>query len=499
MERHQNAKPGPAIPARIRDLDSDFPNLDQSVLLDWSQTALGDESQDSDLGGDLDRHVRQSFQRPDFDDQDISEVEYRRVQLERAYLVGIFEQDRHLAQVSLTELAALADTAGAEVVGASLQRKAQADPATYIGRGKAQEIAAEIKALQADTLIVNAALLPSQRRGLEDVVKVKVIDRTAVILDIFAQHAQSKEGKAQVELAQLEYLLPRLRGWGHSLSRQAGGRVAAGAGIGSRGPGETKIELDRRRIKTRMAKLRTEIKQMKKARDTKRSSRKKTNTASVVIAGYTNAGKSSLLNALVGSDVMVQNALFATLDPTVRKTRTAAGRQYTLTDTVGFITDLPLELVEAFRSTLEEVSDADVVVHVVDASHHDPQGQIQSVQEIFQDLTDLSQVPQLIVFNKIDLVDPIRLRSLESQFPHCYAVSAHSGQGLAELKAGIEAALPAPGRRIDYLIPYQHSALVDRLHQEGQVEQVQYLPEGTRVIGRANPRLAQAILEVSLG
>jgi GTP-binding protein HflX len=222
--------------------------------------------------------------------------------------------------------------------------------------------------------VVDGELSPSQRRGLEDVVAVKVVDRTAVILDIFAQHAKSREGKAQVELAQLEYLLPRLRGWGESMSRQAGGRVAGGAGIGSRGPGETKIELDRRRIRTRMAKLRREIGEMSTSRDTKRDSRRRNAVPSVAIAGYTNAGKSSILNRLTGAGVLVEDALFATLDPTVRRAELPDGRAVTLTDTVGFVRRLPHQLVEAFRSTLEEVAGADLVIHVVDVSHPDPEG-----------------------------------------------------------------------------------------------------------------------------
>src|SRR5690606_30375754 len=225
-------------------------------------------------------------------------------------------------------------------------------------------------------------LSPSQRRALEDAVKVKVIDRTAVILDIFSQHAKSREGKAQVELAQLEYLLPRLRGWGESMSRQAGGQAAGGQGMGSRGPGETKIELDRRRIHSRMAKLRKQIKGFAPAREAKRANRDRFEVPSVAIAGYTNAGKSSLLNRLTRAGVLVENALFATLDPTVRRSRTPDGRVFTLADTVGFVRNLPHQLVEAFRSTLEEVAASDVIVHVVDASHPDPGSQLATVRDV---------------------------------------------------------------------------------------------------------------------
>ena len=463
-------------------------------LLDWASTAL---TKQSSHGGDFSRQLREEFQRTNASDLDISEVEYRRVQLEKVFLVGIYDSDRASAQQSLSELAALAQTAGAEIVGAALQRRSAPDAATFVGRGKAKQLAEQVVALEADTVIVNAQLQPSQRRGLEDQVKVKVIDRTAVILDIFAQHASSREGKAQVELAQLQYLLPRLRGWGQSMSRQAGGRVSGGAGIGARGPGETKLETDRRRITKRIAKLRRQIKQMKKARDTKRESRLSSYLPSVVIVGYTNAGKSSLLNVLVDADVMVQDALFATLDPTVRQAETPDGRAYTLSDTVGFIDELPHELVEAFRSTLEEVEYADVIVHVVDASHHNPVRQVETVHEVLADLPNVSQIPEVIVLNKSDLVDALRIRALQSAIEGAIPLSTHTGQGLDQLREAIAQALPPPAKPIDYVIPYDQSALVARLHEEGIVDKVEYLENGTHVVGRAGPALAQAILEAA--
>lgn len=463
-------------------------------LLDWASTAL---TKQSSHGGDFSRKLREEFQRNQASDLDISEVEYRRVQLEKVFLVGIYDSDRRKAQHSLSELAALAQTAGAELVGAALQRRSSPDAATFVGRGKAKELAEQVAALEADTVIVNAQLQPSQRRGLEDQVKVKVIDRTAVILDIFAQHASSREGKAQVELAQLQYLLPRLRGWGQSMSRQAGGRVSGGAGIGARGPGETKLETDRRRITKRIAKLRREIKQMKKSRDTKREGRLSSSLASVVIVGYTNAGKSSLLNVLVDADVMVQDALFATLDPTVRQAETPDGRAYTLSDTVGFIDELPHELVEAFRSTLEEVEYADLIVHVVDASHHNPVQQLETVHEVLADLPQVSQIPEIIVLNKADLVDALHLRALQSAIGGGIPLSTRTGQGIAQLREAIANALPSPAKPIDYVIPYDQSALVARLHEEGIVDKVEYLENGTHVVGRAGPALAQAILEAA--
>src|SRR5205807_474007 len=312
--------------------------------------------------------------------EDVTEVEYRQLRLERVVLIGVWTSGTLVdAETSLQELKALAETAGSLVLEGLVQRRDTPDAATFVGSGKAKELRDIVLATGADTVVCDGELTPGQLRQLEDIVKVKVIDRTALILDIFAQHARSREGKAQVELAQMEYMLPRLRGWGESLSRQAGGRVAGGGGIGTRGPGETKIETDRRRIRQRSAKLRREIAGMKTAREVKRQERRRRAVPSVVIAGYTNAGKSSLLNRLTGAGVLVENALFATLDPTVRRAETPDGRLFTLADTVGFVRHLPHQLVEAFRSTLEEVGDADLVLHVVDGSHPDPLGQLAAV------------------------------------------------------------------------------------------------------------------------
>ena len=309
--------------------------------------------------------------------EDITEVEYRQLRLEKVVLVGVWtEGTAQDAENSMSELALLAETAGSQVLEAVFQRRHRPDPATYIGRGKVEAIREIVQATGADTVICDGDLAPSQLRNLEDRIKVKVVDRTALILDIFAQHAKSKEGQAQVELAQLQYQKQRLRGWGGSLSRQAGGRVGGaggtGGGIGSRGPGETKIATDRRRINTRIAKLRRELKAMVGTRDTKRHSRRANRIPSVAIAGYTNAGKSSLLNRMTNAQVLVEDSLFATLDPTTRRTTTTDGRVYTMSDTVGFVRHLPHQLIEAFRSTLEEVADADLLLHVVDGSHPDP-------------------------------------------------------------------------------------------------------------------------------
>lgn len=383
------------------------------------------------------------------------------------------------AEHSLQELAALAHTAGSTVLDGIIQRRHAPDPATFLGRGKARELADIVRDNGADTVIVDTELAPSQRRGLEDVVGVKVIDRTALILDIFAQHAQSKEGKAQVELAQLEYLLPRLRGWGESMSRQAGGQAAGGAGIGSRGPGETKIELDRRRIRDRMAKLRRDIKHMENARQTKRARRRRNQIPSVAIAGYTNAGKSSLLNRLTHAGVLVENALFATLDPTVRAAETPDGVAYTLSDTVGFVRQLPTQLVEAFRSTLEEVDESDLILHVVDASHPEPEAQIQAVHQVFGD-TDIAGIQELVVFNKADAADSLVLARLRRRYPTAVIVSAATGEGFAELEQAIAERLPRPSVHLDLLVPYTDGEIVHQLHSDDtEILAETYEPEGT--------------------
>ncbi len=458
-------------------------------ILSRAGTALQKGARDGDQ---LDVEERAALRRVGLSTelQDVSEVEYRQLRLEKVVLVGVHAGSTEKAENSLRELAALAETAGSEVLDGILQRRERPDPSTFLGSGKAAELADLVAGLGADTVVVDADLAPSQRRALEDIVKVKVVDRTAVILDIFAQHAKSREGKAQVELAQLEYLLPRLRGWGESMSRQAGGRVAGGEGIGSRGPGETKIELDRRRIRTRMARLRRQIREMAPTRETKRTSRHRNAIPAVAIAGYTNAGKSSLLNRLTGSDAMVQNALFATLDPTVRRAQTPDGREYTLADTVGFVRNLPHELVEAFRSTLEEVGEADVIIHVVDAAHPDPEGQIEAVRAVLRDIPGATDIPELIVLNKSDIAPVDALVRLRRAHPEAVAVSAHTGAGIAELRDAIAAHLPQPAVEVDVVVPYSRGDLVDRMHTTGEIDLEEHLPEGTHLRGRADAELA---------
>jgi GTPase len=428
--------------------------------------------------------------------EDVTEVEYRQLRLENVVLIGVYPQgSQEDAENSMRELAALAETAGARVLDGFLQRRPNPDPSTYLGSGKAEEVRHVVAALGADTVIADTELAPSQRRALEDVVKVKVIDRTAVILDIFSQHAKSREGKAQVELAQLEYLLPRLRGWGESMSRQAGGQVGgAGAGMGSRGPGETKIELDRRRIHSRMAKLRKQIVGMKPAREAKRANRKRNAVPSVTIAGYTNAGKSSLLNRITGAGVLVENALFATLDATVRRNTTADGRVYTIADTVGFVRNLPHQLVEAFRSTLEEVGDADLIVHVVDAAHPDPAGQIATVRDVIGEV-GARDIPELVVFNKADLISPEERLVLRGLEPNAVFASARTGEGVPEVLDAITRMLPDPAVEVDLLVPYDRGDVVSTLHETGRVLSVEYVGDGTRIRALASPEQAAQLAE----
>ncbi|HIY25269.1 MAG TPA: GTPase HflX [Candidatus Brachybacterium merdigallinarum] len=448
-------------------------------------------SSDGDQLDLADRHALRRVRGLSTELEDVTEVEYRQLRLERVVLAGLYTSGgAEDAENSLRELAALAETAGSEVLEGVLQRRAHPDPATFLGKGKAAELAELVAGVGADTVIADGELAPGQRRALEDVVKVKVIDRTALILDIFAQHAKSREGKAQVELAQLEYLLPRLRGWGESMSRQAGGQVGgAGAGMGSRGPGETKIELDRRRIRDRMAKLRREIKAMAPGRDAKRADRKRHQVPAVAIAGYTNAGKSSLLNRLTGAGVLVENALFATLDPTVRRTTTPDGREFTFADTVGFVRHLPTQLVEAFRSTLEEVGDADLLLHVVDASHPDPEGQIRAVRTVLGELEGF-EVPEIVVLNKADLAAPETIARLRSQVEVSAVVSARTGQGIEELRHLIAEHLPRPAIEVDVVVPYSRGDLVSRVHTTGEVLSEEHAMDGTHLHALVDEALA---------
>ena len=429
---------------------------------------------------------------------DVSEVEYRQLRLERVVLVGVWTDGSAAdADASLAELAALAETAGSEVLEGMVQRRSKPDPSTYIGSGKAAELRDVVTATGADTVICDGELSPAQLNALEKAVKVKVIDRTALILDIFAQHATSREGKAQVSLAQMEYMLPRLRGWGESMSRQAGGRAGgSGGGVGLRGPGETKIETDRRRIRERMSKLRRDIKEMKQVRDTQRSRRVRSDMPSIAIVGYTNAGKSSLLNALTGAGVLVQDALFATLEPTTRRGEFDDGRPFVVSDTVGFVRHLPTQLVEAFRSTLEEVVDADLLVHVVDGSDVNPLAQVSAVRQVITDVFadhDSGPAPELIVVNKTDAASGLGLAKLRRALPGALFVSAHTGDGVDALRRKM-AELAAPtDTAVDVVIPYDRGDLVSRVHADGRVQETEHISDGTRIKARVPVALAASL------
>lgn len=421
--------------------------------------------------------------------QDVGEVEQRQVRLERVILVGAWTSGTLAeAESSMTELAALAETAGALVLDGVIQRRDKPDPATYIGSGKTQEVRDLVVEYAADTVVCDGELSPAQLVRLEEILKVKIVDRTALILDIFAQRATSKEGKAQVELAQMQYMLPRLRGWGQSLSRQSGG-AGGGGGMATRGPGETKIETDRRRLRDKVSKLRRDLDTMKSRRDLKRQERRRNKIPAVALAGYTNAGKSSLLNCLTGAGVHVQNALFATLDPTVRRNQTTSGRSYTLADTVGFVRHLPHELVDAFRSTLEEVSEADLILHVVDGTHPDPAAQIEAVRTVIDEIGGAG-VPEIVVINKVDSTPQSTLQRLREAEPSAVAVSSHTGEGVEELLTRIEEALPHPETEVHALVPYTRGRLVARLHEEAEVLSEVHEEHGTRIRARVEKDLA---------
>ena len=435
---------------------------------------------------------------------DVTEVEYRQLRLERVVLVGVWTEGSAAdAAAGLAELAALAETAGSEVLEVLMQRRDKPDPSTYIGSGKAKQLREVVVATGADTVICDGELSPAQLTALEKAVKVKVVDRTALILDIFAQHATSREGKAQVSLAQMEYMLPRLRGWGESMSRQAGGRAGgAGGGVGTRGPGETKIETDRRRIRERMVKLRRELRDMKKIRETQRAGRRRSDVASIAIVGYTNAGKSSLLNALTGAGVLVDNALFATLEPTTRRGDFDDGRPFVITDTVGFVRHLPTQLVEAFQSTLEVVIEADLLVHVVDGSDVNPLAQITAVREVLHEVAathDTTLVRELLVVNKIDVAGDLTPANLRRALPGAVFVSARTGEGLQELRRRMGELVPPTDVRVDVTIPYDRGDLVARVHQMGRVDATEHTADGTRIRAQVPTGLAAGLRAFATG
>ncbi|QGU07618.1 GTPase HflX [Corynebacterium occultum] len=465
------------------------PGEDQSGLLRPGAVEPGENAPTT---GDLDLEARNARRQMGQDSTirsddaaDIYEVEYRKVRLEQVVLVGMWTEGTTAEiEASVAELAALAETAGAEVVETLYQKRDKPDPGTYIGSGKVNELRDIIEATGADTVICDGELTPGQLVALENALNTKVIDRTMLILDIFAQHATSKEGKAQVSLAQMEYLITRVRGWGTSLSRQAGGRAGSNGGVGLRGPGETKIETDRRRLRTDMAKLRRELSGMKTAREIKRSRRRASTIPQIAIAGYTNAGKSSLINAMTNAGVLVEDALFATLDPTTRRAELADGRSVVFTDTVGFVRHLPTQLVEAFKSTLEEVLGADLMLHVVDGSDPFPLKQIEAVNKVVLDVvreTGEEAPAEIIVVNKIDQADPLALAELRHALDDVVFISAMTGEGIPELEARIELFLNSLDAHIRVLLPFTRGELVSRLHEYGTVLSEEYTTEGTLV------------------
>lgn len=416
---------------------------------------------------------------------------------EKALLVGvsIFSEENLLPlEDSLEELELLADTAGVEVLGTVTQNLDTPNPKTFIGSGKVEEVKVLAQELDVDLVIFDNELSPRHQRELEREFgdALRVIDRTALILDIFAQHAQTSEGSLQVELAQYEYRLPRLtRAWTH-LARQAGGgggRAGGVGGVGLRGPGETQLEVDRRMISRRIDFLKEELEKVRAHRNRYRQRRKKSRIPVVALVGYTNAGKSTLLNKLSSSDVYVADQLFATLDPTTRRVELPGGQTVLFTDTVGFIQKLPTELVAAFRATLEEITEADVLLHVVDITHVNASAQAKSVHETLNDI-GAGDIPMVTVFNKIDLLKDTeqainKLKEFSSTFP----ISARTGQGIDEMLSAIENELFETYVEIDVLIPYQEGQLISRFHEFGQVNEVENLEGGTHINGMVPRRL----------
>jgi GTP-binding protein HflX len=410
---------------------------------------------------------------------------------EKIVLVGLTvppgseeETGRHL-----DELALLVDTAGADEAARVLQRRDRPDPATFVGKGKAEELRDLSNAVDADTVVFDDELTPAQSRNLEKILGRTAIDRTAVILDIFAQNARTQEGKAQVELAQLRYRLPRLRGRGYQLSQQAGG-------IGTRGPGETKMEVDRRRLVRRMHRLETELRRTTDQRRLQRKARRRSRLATVSLVGYTNAGKSTLLNSLTDAGVLVEDRLFATLDPRTRRLDLPGGEPVLLSDTVGFVRKLPHQLVEAFRSTLEVVSESDLLVHAVDSTSPDPESQIEAVRAVLAEI-GAGDLPELLVFNKSDA--STEAARLGARHPGSVVTSALTGAGLAELLDAIGDRLRASAQVVDLVVPYERGDVLAALHREGEVLVESHTETATRLrvrVDRAGAaRFAQFVAE----
>ena len=406
---------------------------------------------------------------------------------EKIILVGMARNGAEVEDVEahLDELALLVDTAGADVVGRVVQRRATPDPATYIGKGKAEELRELSLAVDSDTVVFDDELSPAQHRNLEKILGRTAIDRTAVILDIFAQNAHTLEGKAQVELALLRYRLPRLKGKGTALSQQ-------GAGIGTRGPGETKLEVDRRRLLRRMTRLEQDLKEMDKNRRVQRGARARSRLRTVSLVGYTNAGKSTVLNTLTDAGVLVEDRLFATLDPRTRRLDLPGGESVLLSDTVGFVRKLPHQLVQAFKSTLEVVRESDLLVHVVDSSAPDPQGQIDAVRTVLDEL-DADRVPELLAFNKADVTD--EAKRLAGDHPGSVAISAVCGDGIEELLQAVGDRLRAAAHVVELLVPFERGDVIAALHREGEVIDEEHTDGGTRIRVRVDQAGANRFTE----
>lgn len=409
------------------------------------------------------------------------------VERQRAVLVSLVTEESTMedAEESLEEMERLVDTAGSVVVERVVQRRLHPDPATYVGKGKVFELTALCRSSNADLVVVDGEVTPIQQRNLQQALEVDVVDRVALILDIFALHATSRAGMAQVELAMNRYRLPRLRGKGVEMSR-------LGGGIGTRGPGETRLEVDRRRVQTRISQLERELAGLATTRATQRKARRRAAIPGAALVGYTNAGKSSLLNALTGAEVLVEDRLFSTLDATVRRLPLASGREILLTDTVGFVRDLPHTLVEAFRSTLEEAVDTDLLLHVVDASATNPERQIASVRSTLQEI-GAHTLPELLVLNKIDAAETAAVRRLRELHPDAIPVSAATRQGLDDLSERVESALAPTLVDLELVIPFDRGEIVSFLHREGEVLSEAHAGEGTRLKVRLPRRHVAAV------
>ena len=461
-------------------------------LIDDLSDGVHDSWDDQDDDGDEGESHRGAF--GDFGGESRGAL-IERTFRERIIIVGVTLSggDAEQTDADLDELALLVDTAGADVVGRVVQRRVSPDPATYLGKGKVDDLKELSVALDCDTVVFDDELSPAQQRNLEKILGRTALDRTAVILDIFAQNASSVEGKAQVELAQLRYLQPRLRGKGQALSQQAGGMSAGGgARVGSRGPGETQLETDRRRITRRIHKLEADLRSISAHRDVQHKQRSRSRASQVAIVGYTNAGKSTLLNQLSGAGVLVEDRLFATLDATTRRLQLPGGEAVLLSDTVGFVRKLPHQLVESFKSTLRVAAEADLLVHVVDGSGPDPLGNISAVREVLEEI-GAGEVPELLCFNKADRSDEVA--RLVDRNPGSVGISAVTGEGVEELLLTVADRLRATTHVLDLVVPFGRGDVIAEVHREGEVLDETVGEDGMRLTARLDEAAAAKLAE----